>query len=63
MLGSITFTDEIPAGTKLYLAAWRNTGERGDYLSLRATWPREQPSESAGRPAPRARVLDDEIPF
>lgn len=75
MTGSITFSDDIPAGTKLYLATWRNENENGVYLAVRASWPmertgggREQPAARNDgyrpRPAPsRARDLDDEIPF
>lgn len=71
MLGSITFSDDIPAGTKLYLATWMNTNDNGDYLSVRATWPLERSGgDRAERPAPSRfgsgtarRELDDEIPF
>ena len=60
-LGSLTFSEDIPKGTKLWLAAWVNDGESGQYLSINGSFPEDKPSPGVTRPVREA--LDDEIPF
>lgn len=63
--GSLTFAEDVPAGTKLWLSAWINEGDNGPYLGIQASFPQEK-TASAGitRPAKAVqRELDDEIPF
>lgn len=64
MIGSVTFSDDIPAGTKLYAATWLNQGDNGAYISLRLSWPQER-SESPPdeRRSPRPRMQELDIPF
>lgn len=59
--GSVVATEDIPAGTKLWLVGWGpNKGDNGQtYYSLRGT-----PAAAAKPKArPKVEVDDDEIPF
>lgn len=59
--GSLTITKAIPAGTKLWLSAWRREGQSGPFFSIVAQLPQE-PTRTAPKPQEQD-GFDDEIPF
>jgi uncharacterized protein (DUF736 family) len=51
-IGSITFEQDVRAGTKLFVGAWNNVGQDGSkYVAVRLTFPQTR-SAPARRPAP-----------
>ena len=61
--GSLVIAEDMPAGTKLWLAGWPNKGDDGNvYVSIRAN--KAEKAAATRKPTkPSRAVLEDEIPF
>lgn len=63
MIGSITFSEDIAAGDKVYLSGWSKLGEDNKkWLSLSVERPQNK-TRTAPAPVQAAIEEDDEIPF